>query len=63
MLDATCAPSHIKYPQEISLLIDARIHAEKIIDEVCDENGIKKPHTYRRKARKEYLSIAKRKKK
>lgn len=63
MLDATCAPSYIKYPQDIGLLNDARLHAEKIIDEVCKENNIKKPRTYRRRARKDYLSIAKRKNK
>ena len=56
-------PSYIKYPQDIGLLNDARLHAEKIIDEVCKENNIKKPRTYRRRARKDYLSIAKRKKK
>jgi len=63
MLDATCAPSYIKYPQDICLLNDARLHAEKIIDEVCKANNFKKPRTYRRRARKDYLSIAKRKKK
>lgn len=63
MLDATCAPSHIKYPQDISLLDDARRHAEKITDALCEANGLKKPRTYRRSARKDYLSIAKRRKK
>ena len=63
MLDATCAPSYVKYPQDIGLLNDARLHAEKIIDEVCQDYGLEKPRTYRKIARKEYLSIAKRKKK
>ena len=30
MLDATCAPSYIKYPQDIGLLNDARLHAQTI---------------------------------
>lgn len=63
MLDATCAPSYIKYPQDIGLLNDARLPAEKIIDELCQDYGLPKPRTYRKVARKEYLSIAKRKKK
>ena len=32
MLDATCAPSNIRYPQDISLLNEAREKLETIID-------------------------------
>lgn len=63
IIDATCAPSEIKYPQDTALLNDARNHAEKIINEICQANDLKKPRTYRKQARKHYLSIAKRKKK
>lgn len=63
MIDATCAPSYIKYPQDIGLLNDARLHAEKIVDELCEIYGFPKPRMYRRKAQKDYLSIAKKKKK
>lgn len=61
ILDATCAPSDIKYPTDVSLLNEAREKAEKIID-ILYENipeMKKKPRTYREKARKEYMKIAK----
>lgn len=63
MIDATCAPSYIKFPQDIVLLNDARLHAEKIVDDLCETYGSPKPRMYRRKARKDYLRIAKKKKK
>ena len=62
MLDATCAPQHIAFPQDINLLNEAREKLEKIIDTICEENGLKKPRTYRKIARKKYLDLAKCKK-
>jgi len=62
-LDATCAPQNIKYPTDTELLNDARTHAEKIIDTLCEENQWKKPRIYRQVARKVYLNIVRRKKK
>ena len=32
IVDATCAPSHIRYPQDVSLLNEARENAEKLLD-------------------------------
>ena len=55
IVDATCAPSQISYPQDISLLNKARECSEKIIDEL-HEKGKKKPRTYRKKAHKDYTS-------
>lgn len=52
MLDATCAPSNIKYPQDTELLNDSRKKAEGIIDDICETNGFKKPRTKRRSAQK-----------
>lgn len=62
MLDATCAPSNIRYPQDFSLLNEAREKLENIIDQFSNIYGLKKPRTYRREARKNYLSLAKCKK-
>lgn len=62
ILDATCAPSNIRYPQDYSLLNEARIKLEKMIDYFCETYALPKPRTYRRIARKEYLNLAKSKK-
>lgn len=62
ILDATCAPQNIEYPQDINLLNEARELLEKMIDTVCYEYNTKKPRTYRRNARKDYLALAKRRK-
>lgn len=62
ILDATCAPQHIAFPQDINLLNEARENLEEIIDAICYEYNEPKPRTYRQNARKDYLSLAKRKK-
>jgi hypothetical protein len=63
IVDATCAPSQIKYPQDTELLNEAREITEKVIDELHNPENGKKPRTYRKKARKQYLQIARTKKK
>ncbi|TAE67662.1 MAG: hypothetical protein EAZ86_15865 [Oscillatoriales cyanobacterium] len=65
ILDATCAPADLKYPTDLGLLNQAREHTKKIIDAL--HNQIKSPVkksllTYRNRARKEYLTIAKQRK-
>ena len=55
IVDATCAPSNIRYPQDVSLLNEARENAEKILDALHDPADGKKPRTYRERARKDYL--------
>ncbi len=62
MLDATCAPSNIRYPQDFSLLNEAREKLENIMDRFSKQYDLKKPRTYRREARKNYLALAKSKK-
>lgn len=62
IMDATCCPADITFPQDINLLNEAREKLEDAIDEVCDTNKLKKPRTYRKKARKDYLRLAKSKK-
>ena len=55
IVDATCAPSNIRYPQDVSLLNEARENAEKLLDVLHDPADGKKPRTYRERARKDYL--------
>ncbi len=55
IVDATCAPSNIRYPQDVSLLNEARENAEKLLDALHDPADGKKPRTYRKRARKDYL--------
>ena len=58
IMDATCAPSNIRYPQDVSLLNEARENAEKLLDVLHDSSDGKKPRAYRKRARKDYLKYA-----
>lgn len=64
IVDATCAPQDIKYPNDLDLLNQSREKTEKIIDvlHLPLKGKSKKPRTYRKKARRQYLLIAKNKK-
>src|SRR4028118_126692 len=65
ILDATCAPGDISYPNDLGLLNQARVKKEKIIDilyEPLKGKLEKKPKTYRNLARKNYLQVAKKRK-
>ena len=55
IVDATCAPSNIRFPQDVSLLDEARENAEQIIDTLQEQSTEKKPRTYRSKAHKDSL--------
>ena len=55
IVDATCASSNIRYPQDVSLLNEARENAETLLDVLHDPADGKKPRTYRKRARKDYL--------
>ena len=59
ILDATCAPQQISYPQDINLLNEARENLESLIDDICSRFNYYKPRMYRKNARKDYLSLAK----
>jgi IS5 family transposase len=64
ILDASVAPQDIKFPTDLDLLNDSREHTERIIDLLWQPvKGKRKPRTYRQIARKDYLTIAKCKKK
>ncbi len=57
ILDATCVPSDIRFPTDVSLLNQGRECLESIIDEQHKKGLTKgqKPRTYRQVARKEYM--------
>jgi hypothetical protein len=65
LLDATCEPQDIRYPTDLSLLNEAREKTEQIIDRLYNAGGKKgkKRRTYRKKAVKQYLDAAKKRKK
>ena len=62
ILDATCAPQQISFPQDTNLLNEARENLENIIDTICYEYNYYKPRMYRQNARKDFLNFAKCKK-
>lgn len=64
LVDATCTPADIRYPTDLSLLNEAREKTEKIIDILHEplKGKRKKVRTYRVQARKDYLSVAKKRK-
>src|SRR5699024_8122914 len=57
----TCAPSDIAYPTDVKLLNEGREKLESIIDTLHTFRAGKrrKPRTYRKKARRQYLSLSK----
>jgi len=62
IIDATVAEQAIRFPTDLGLLNEAREISETLIDTLYPLSGLKKkPRTYRRKARKAYLSLAKQK--
>ncbi len=65
ILDATCAPADISFPTDVALLNEGREKLEEIIDTLHKAGiteGKKKPRTYRKKARKQYLRFARNRK-
>jgi len=63
-IDATVADQMIVYPTDLGLLNRAREESERLIDILYEKSGLKKkPRTYRRVARKQYLAVSKKKQK
>jgi hypothetical protein len=64
IIDATCTPADITFPTDLKILNTSREKSEEIIDVLHRplKGKQKKPRTYRKRARKEYLSAAKSKK-
>ena len=64
LVDATVAPADIRYPTDLELLNASREHSERLIDLLYEPGSeMVKPRTYRRNARREYLSLAKKRRK
>jgi hypothetical protein len=64
IVDATCAPSNIRYPQDTTLLNQAREQTERIIDELHKQReGHRRPRTYVRIAKRKFISFSKKRKK
>lgn len=64
ILDATCTPADVAYPTDLNLLNDAREKTDEMIDAMHKPfvGKRRRPRTYRQKARKDYLAVAKQKK-
>lgn len=56
IVDATCAPSQIRFPQDTTLLNEVRENTEAIIN-TLHTLGTAKPRTYRKRAHKDYLKL------
>jgi hypothetical protein len=63
IVDATCAPSYIKYPTDTDLLNKARENTERIISAMRKPTFGKRPRTYARTSRKEYVAFSKKRNK
>ena len=64
IVDATIAPSNIKYPTDLDLLNDSREISEQLIDKMYSKDQFEqKPRTYRQLARQDYLNVIKKKRK
>jgi hypothetical protein len=61
LLDATVFPEAIKYPNDVGLLNDVREWLVRSIHKLGKALGEKRPRTYKRKARQEYLKFSKKK--
>ena len=48
ILDATCAPQNIKYPQDIELLNETREKLEDMLCRISDEYGFYRPRMYKK---------------
>jgi hypothetical protein len=65
-IDATVADQYIRYPNDLSLVNEARLKTEGIIDQLWERVNDQlpvKPRTYRQVAHKRYLGEAKKKRK
>jgi hypothetical protein len=63
LLDATIAEQQIEYPTDLKLLNESREQLERMIEQICKAGKLRQPRMYKNKARQQYLSIAKKKRK
>ena len=58
-MDASACPQDISFPTDLDLLSNSREKSEQLIDILFEDSGLtKKPRTYRKNARKDYLHTA-----
>ena len=62
LMDATCCPADVAFPQDFQLLNDACEHLEHMVDEFCTSAKLKRPRMRRKCARRDYLNLSKSKK-
>ena len=62
IMDATCCPADIAFPQDFQLLNYARELLEKTIRAICKEHEWRMPRTRCQQARRDYLNLSKSKK-
>lgn len=63
LLDATVAEQQIEYPTDLKLLNESREQLERMIEQLCKAGKLDQPRMYKNKARQQYLTLAKKKKK
>ena len=64
LIDATCVPADIRHPTDLSLLNEGRELTETLIDAMHSQIRAPfghKPRTHRKKARQQFLAVAKKK--
>ena len=59
IMDATCTPANIAYPQDIKLCNEAREKTEEMVESLHKRGNGEKPRLDKQKARREYLKVAK----
>ena len=59
IVDATCASEDMRFPHDVTLLNEARRKTKAIIDVLNERKpvGRNKPRTYRKKAKKAFLTF------
>ena len=62
LMDATCTPANITYPQDIKLCNEAREKTEQMVEIMHERGSGEKPRLDKQKARQAYLQVAKSKK-
>jgi hypothetical protein len=62
IMDATCTPANIAYPQDVKLVNEAREKTEQMVEAMHERGDGAKPRLDKQKARQAYLKVAKSKK-
>jgi len=62
IMDTTCTPANITYPQDIKLCNEAREKTEQMVEAMHQRGDGEKPRLDKQKARQAYLKVAKSKK-